>query len=48
MAKAGIDDAIIVAKIESSKCQFDTSTDALIQLKSAGVSSAVIKSMLAK
>ena len=37
MAKAGFDDAIIVAKINGSKCQFDTSTDALIQLRSGGV-----------
>ena len=29
MVKAGLDDALIIAKIGSSKCQFDTSTDAL-------------------
>ena len=46
LAKAGIDDAIILAKIGSSKCQFDTSTDALIQLKSSGVSAAVLKAMV--
>jgi hypothetical protein len=46
MAKAGFDDAIIVAKIGSSKCQFDTSTDALIQLKESGVSAAVLKVMV--
>jgi hypothetical protein len=46
MAKAGFDDAIIVAKIGNSKCQFDTSTDALIQLKQGGVSAAVIKAMV--
>lgn len=46
MAKAGFDDAIIITKIASSKCQFDTSTDALIHLKQAGVSVAVIKAML--
>ncbi len=46
MAKAGFDDAIIVAKIGSSKCQFDTSTDALIQLKQGGVSAAVMKAMV--
>ena len=43
MVKAGLDDALIIAKIGSSKCQFDTSTDALIQLKQSGVSAAVLK-----
>jgi hypothetical protein len=47
MAKAGFDDAIIIAKIGSSQCQFDTSTDALIQLKQSGVSAAVIKTIVA-
>ena len=46
MAKAGFDDAIIIAKIGSSKCQFDTSTDALIQLKQSGVSAAVLKAIV--
>ncbi len=27
MVKAGLDDTLIIAKIGSSKCQFDTSTD---------------------
>jgi len=43
MVKAGLDDTLIIAKITSSKCQFDTSTDALIQLKESGVSAAVLK-----
>jgi hypothetical protein len=46
MAKAGLDDAIIIAKISSSKCQFDTSADALIRLKQSGVSAAVLRAML--
>lgn len=46
MAKAGLDDAIIIAKISSSKCQFDTSTDALIRLKQSGVTAAVLKAMV--
>ena len=46
MVKAGVDDAIIIAKISSSKCQFDTSTDALIQLKQSGVSAAVLKAIV--
>ncbi len=47
MAKAGLDDTIIIAKIGGSKCQFDTSPDALIRLKQGGVSAAVLKAMLA-
>ena len=46
MAKVGIDDATLITKIGSSKCQFDTSTDALIQLKQSGVSAAVLKAMV--
>ena len=46
MVKAGLDDALIIAKIGSSKCQFDTSTDALIQLKQSGVSAAVLKAVM--
>jgi hypothetical protein len=45
LVKAGIDDATILAKIASSKCQFDTSTVALINLKKSGVSAAVMKAM---
>lgn len=47
LVKAGLDDALIIAKIASSKCQFDTSTDALIQLKQSGVSAAVLKAVVA-
>jgi hypothetical protein len=46
MAKAGLDDALIIAKIASSKCQFDTSIDALIQLNQSGVSAAVLKAIM--
>jgi formylglycine-generating enzyme required for sulfatase activity len=46
MVKAGFDDTVIIAKIGSSKCQFDTSTDALIQLKQSGVSAAVLNVMV--
>jgi len=38
--------AIVIAKISGSKCEFDTSTDALIQLKESGVSAAVLKAMV--
>jgi len=46
LAKVGMDDAAIIAKIESSQCKFDTSPDALIQLKQNGVSAAVLKAMV--
>jgi len=46
MVKAGLDDSLIIAKIGSSKCQFDTSTDALIQLKQSGVSAIVLKAIV--
>jgi hypothetical protein len=47
MVKNGFDDATILAKISSSKCHFDTSTDALIQLKQGGASAAVLKAVVA-
>lgn len=46
MVKAGLDDSLIIAKIGSSKCQFDTTTDALIQLKQSGVNAAVLKAIV--
>lgn len=46
LVKAGIDDATVLAKITSSRCQFDTSTTALIGLKKSGVSAPVIKAMV--
>lgn len=46
MAKAGLDDATILSKIQKSQCQFDISTDALIQLKQDGVSASVINAMV--
>jgi hypothetical protein len=45
MVKAGLDDSIILAKIKSSSCQFDTTTDTLIALKQNGVSAAVLRAM---
>jgi hypothetical protein len=45
MVRAKLADGIIVAKIKSSTCQFDTSTDALIKLKGAGVSDTVLEAM---
>jgi hypothetical protein len=46
LAKAGFDDATILTTIGNSKCQFDTSTNALIKLKQSKVSAAVIKAMV--
>jgi hypothetical protein len=46
LVKAGLGDEAIIAKIRGSKTQFDLSTDNLIALKSAGVSSAVMAAMI--
>jgi tetratricopeptide (TPR) repeat protein len=45
MVQAKVPDSVIVAKIRSSKSEFDTSADALINLKHAGVSDAVLEAM---
>jgi hypothetical protein len=45
MVEAKLGDAVIAAKIRSSQCRFDTSTDALIKLKAAGVSDTVLAAM---
>ncbi len=45
MVQAKLGDSVIVAQIKSSPCKFDTSTDALIKLKGAGVSDAVLAAM---
>ncbi|MGA3027533.1 MAG: hypothetical protein ABSF98_22460 [Bryobacteraceae bacterium] len=46
MAAAGLPDEIIIAKIRSSKTDFDLSTPALARLTQAKVSSAVMKAMI--
>lgn len=46
MVKAGIEETLIIAKIAASSCQFDTSPDALIEMKQAGTSAAVLKAVL--
>jgi hypothetical protein len=46
--KAGLDDDIVLAKIDASSCKFDLSTDGLIALKSAGLSKEVIAAMQSK
>jgi tetratricopeptide (TPR) repeat protein len=45
MVQAQLPDSVVVAKIKASNCQFDTNPEALIALKQAGVSEAVLKTM---
>jgi len=47
MKALGLGDDVVVGKIKASKCDFDTSTAALKQLKEAQVSEVVIQAMLA-
>ena len=46
LAGAGLGPEVILAKIRTSKPQFDTSTNALIELKKAGLSQDVITEMI--
>jgi hypothetical protein len=46
LAKAGLNETIIVNKIKTSKSSFDLSTDGLIKLKQAGVSDNIVTAML--
>ena len=46
LAQEKLPDAVILAKIKASACQFDTSADALVNLKRAGVSDAVLQAMV--
>jgi hypothetical protein len=47
LAKAGLDDEIVIAKVKNAPAaQLDVSTDALVALKKAKVSSAVIAAMV--
>jgi hypothetical protein len=48
MVKAGLGDSLVISKVQSSPGQYDTSTDGLIALKSAGVHDAVIAAMFSK
>ncbi len=45
MAKAKLGDGIIIDTIKTSTCNFDTSVDGMVKLKTAGVSDAVIQAM---
>ena len=46
MVKAGLTAELIIAKIKTSLCQFDTSPSALVSLKEAGVADAVLMEMV--
>ncbi len=48
LCKAGIGKSIIIAKIESSTCNFDLSTDGLVQLKKGAVPDDIVTEMIAK
>ena len=42
MSRAGLAPAVLIAKIKNSKCKFDTSPSALVELKEAGVADEVL------
>jgi tetratricopeptide (TPR) repeat protein len=46
LVQAKLPDAIVLEKIRSSVCAFDLRTDALIKLKRAGVSDAILQAMV--
>lgn len=46
LVQAGLGDEAVIAKVRSSAAVYDTSTDGLIALRKAGVSSAVIAAMI--
>jgi hypothetical protein len=48
MIKAGLSEDLIITTINASPATFDTSTDGLIALKSAGVSDKVVAAMVAR
>ena len=48
MVKAGLDESVILAKITTTAARFDTRTDALIELKRAGVTDRVLAAMVEK
>ena len=46
--KAGLDDELILSKMESSTCKFDVSTTGMIALKNGGLSKEVIQAVMNK
>lgn len=47
MVKAGLPEAVVIAKIKSTASKFDLKTDSLVSLKKAGVSDKVLEAMVA-
>src|SRR6476659_5704335 len=47
MVKAGLPEAVVIAKIKSTSSKFDLKTDSLVSLKQAGVSDKVLEAMVA-
>jgi hypothetical protein len=47
MVKAGLPEAVVIAKIKSTSTKFDLKTDLLVSLKKAGVSDKVLEAMVA-
>jgi hypothetical protein len=48
LVQAGLDETVILAKIVASPARFDTRTEALIELKRAGVSDRILAAMIGK
>jgi hypothetical protein len=46
MSRAGLAPSVLIAKIKSSECKFDTSPSALVELKEAGVADDVLMEMV--
>lgn len=46
MSRAGLQPIVLIAKIKNSKCRFDTSPSALVELKEAGVADDVLMEMV--
>jgi tetratricopeptide (TPR) repeat protein len=46
LVQAKLPDSIVIAKIKSSTCDFDTTADGLIKLKQAGISDSVLQAMV--
>ncbi len=47
MVKAGLPEAVVIAKIKGTATKFDLKTDSLVSLKKAGVSDKVLEAMVA-
>lgn len=47
MVKAGLPEAVVIAKIKSTATKFDLKTESLVNLKKAGVSDKVLEAMMA-